>query len=76
MIRCQQCLVNYPNFMFNKDRRKFQLPVAKGRVRVCRVCTWKNTANGNKVVRYNFTVNKFELVILTFKQRLKELFGK
>ena len=75
MIICQQCGVKYPNFMYKKDRRKFQLPVAKGRVRSCRICTWKLSANGNKVVRYNFETNKFDLVILTFKQRLKELFS-
>lgn len=62
--------------MYKKDRRKFQLPVAKGRVRSCRICTWKLSANGNRVVRYNFETNKFDLVILTFKQRLKELFSK
>jgi hypothetical protein len=62
--------------MYKKDRRKFKLPVAKGRVRVCRICNWKNTANGNSVVRYNFKTNKFDIVVLTFKQRLKELFSK
>ncbi len=76
MIRCQQCNSNYPNIMYKKDGRKFKLPVAKGRVRVCRICNWKNTANGNSVVRYNFKTNKFDIVVLTFKQRLKELFSK
>lgn len=76
MIICQQCGSKYPNIMYKKDRRKFQLPIAKGRVRVCRICTWKNTANNNRVVRYNFTTNKFDIVTLTFKQRLKELFSK
>ena len=76
MIICQQCGIKYPNIMYKKDRRKFQLPIAKGRVRSCRICTWKLSANGNRVVRYNFVTNKFELVVLTFKQRLKELFSK
>lgn len=62
--------------MFKKDRRKFQLPAAKGRVRVCRLCTWKNTANNTRVVRYNFTTNKFDIVVLTLKQRIKELFAR
>lgn len=76
MIRCYQCNVNYPNVMFKKDRRKFQLPIAKGRARVCRICTWKNTANNARVVRYNFETNKFDIVVLTLKQRIKELFSK
>lgn len=61
--------------MYKKDKRKFKLPIAKGRVRVCRICTWNNTANGNRVVRFNFETNKFDIVVLTFKQRLKELFS-
>ena len=74
MIRCYQCRKNYPNLMFKKDRRKFQLPIAKGRVRNCRICTWKNTANNTRVVRYNFTTNKFDIVVLTLRQRIKEFF--
>ena len=74
MINCYQCGTKYPDFMFAKDRRKFQLPIAKGRVRICRVCTWKNISNGNRVVRYNFTTDKFEIVVLTLKQRIKEFF--
>ena len=62
--------------MYRKDRRVYQLAAAKGKVRVCRICTWKNTANNNRVVRYNFDTNKFDIVTLTFKQRLKELFSK
>lgn len=76
MIKCEQCKIKYPDVMFKRCRRKFQLPAAKGRVRTCRVCTWKNTADGKRVVRYNFTTNNFEIVVLTFKQRLKELFSK
>ena len=62
--------------MFNKDKRKFKLPIAKGRVRVCKICTWKNTANNARVVRYNFITNKFDIVVLTLRQRIKELFTK
>lgn len=61
--------------MFKKDRRKFQIPTSLGRIRSCRICVWKNSANGVKVARYNFSTNKFELVVLTFKQRLKEFFS-
>jgi hypothetical protein len=60
--------------MFKKDSRKFQLPVALGTVRNCRVCFWKDSSNENKVVRWQD--GKFNLVQLTFKQRLKELFSK
>ena len=61
--------------MFKKDRRKYQIATSLGRIRSCRICVWKNSANGVKVARYNFSTNKFELVVLTFKQRLKEFFS-
>jgi hypothetical protein len=72
--RCYTCNRWYPLFMFKKDSRKFQLPVALGKVRNCRVCTWNGSSNGNTVVRWQG--GTFNLVQLTFKQRLKELFSK
>jgi len=60
--------------MFKKDSRKFQLPIALGTVRNCRVCVWKDSSNGNKVVRWQS--GQFNLVQLTLKERLKELFSK
>ena len=72
--RCYTCNRWYPLFMFKKDSRKFQLPIALGTVRNCRVCVWKDSSNGNKVVRWQD--GKFNLVQLTLKQRLKELFSK
>jgi hypothetical protein len=77
MIRgksCYGCGRWYPLFMFKKDSRKFQLPIALGKVRNCRVCVWKDSANGNKVVRWRD--GKFFVIELKLKERLKELFSK
>ena len=60
--------------MFKIDRRKFKLPVALGRVRNCRICTHKESKD--PVVRYNFEISKFEIVKLTWKQRVREFFMK
>jgi hypothetical protein len=60
--------------MFKKDIRKFQLPIALGRVRNCRVCIWKDSSDDKKVVRWQS--EQFNLVQLTLKERLKELFSK
>ncbi len=59
--------------MFKKDNRKFKLAIALGKVRNCRVCIWKDSSNGKKVVRWQD--GKFNVVVLSFKQRLKELFS-
>jgi hypothetical protein len=56
--------------MFKKDIRKFQLKIALGRVRRCKVCCHKESGKGS-VVRW--IDNDFKVVTLTLKQRLKEL---
>lgn len=67
---CYKCNRWYPLFMFKRDSRKFKLPIALGRVRNCKLCNWKESRNS--VVRWNG--NDFEIVKLTLKQRIKELF--
>lgn len=61
--RCYKCGWNYPLFLYKKDRRKFQLKVAKGRVHECRFCTANRYTQGT-VMRYNFETNKFDSIIV------------
>ena len=68
--RCMECRRWFPLFMYKKDSRKFQLANALGRVRNCKICCWKDSRD--IVVRWRD--NKFILVKLTLKERLKELF--
>lgn len=69
MKRCNQCKRKYPLFMFGKSTRAFLYTDFK-RLRSCRICTF--IASKNKVIRLIY--GKFQLVQLTFKQRIKELF--
>ena len=71
---CYICSINWPLFMYKTDRRKFKLKVALGKVRNCRICT--HMESKASVTRYNFDINKFEIVKLNWKQRLKEFFSK
>jgi hypothetical protein len=59
--RCYKCTHTYPLFLFHKDRRKFQLKIAKGTTHECRVCTANRVWSGS-IIRYNFTTNKFETI--------------
>jgi hypothetical protein len=59
--------------MFKKDTRKFQLAIALGKVRRCRICVHKESGKGT-VVRWDG--KNFKTITLTFKERLKELFFK
>lgn len=58
--------------MFRRDRRVYQVAAALGKVRTCRICSWKESRDS--VVRWNGS--KFEIVTLTLKQRLGELFRR
>ena len=68
---CNKCNRWYPLFMFKKDHRKFQLKIALGKVRNCKICSWKDSKN--EVVRWDGT--KFQTVKLTLWQRMMELIG-
>jgi hypothetical protein len=70
--KCIKCLRWYPRFMFRKDGRVYQVATELGKVRTCRICSWKESGR-DSVVRWNGT--KFEIITLTLKQRLKELLG-
>ena len=67
---CTKCGYWYPLFMFKKDSRKYQLPIALGKVRKCKICSHIESGKGT-VVRWDGS--DFKVVKLTFKQRLKEL---
>ena len=64
-----KCSRWFPLFMFKKDSRKFQLKIALGRVRRCKICCHKESGKG-PVVRWDG--KEFKVVKLTFIQRLKE----
>lgn len=66
---CTECQRWYPLFMFKKDSRKFQLAIALGRVRRCKICCHKESGKGT-VVRWDG--KEFKIVKLTLIQRLKE----
>ena len=70
---CTECQRWYPLFMFKTDSRKFQLKIALGKVRRCRMCLWQESSRG-PVTRWQGT--DFKNVHLTIKQRIKEFISK
>lgn len=59
--------------MYHKAKR-FTIGTDLGRNRCCRICTFKKAKT--EVVRWNTVIKDFEMVQLTFKQRIKEFFKK
>jgi hypothetical protein len=70
---CYKCRRNLPLFMYRKSSTP---PIAsvKGRTYVCRLCNFIESGKGG-VCRQQ-TNGKYKVVKLTFKERLKELFGE
>lgn len=68
---CYCCKHTYPLFMFHKAKR-FTIATDLGRNRCCRICVFR--AAKHPVVRWNTSIKDFEIVELTFKQRIKEFF--
>lgn len=67
--KCVSCGKWWPLFMYAKDSRKFQLPIAFGKVRDCRFCVYKRK---DPVVRWQN--NKFILLTRTKIEKIKEFF--
>ena len=70
---CTRCQRWFPLFMFKTDSRKFQLKIALGKVRSCRICLWKESGKGS-VCRWKGT--DFHNVTLTLKERIIEFLKK
>lgn len=71
-MRCHKCRRNLPLFLFAKDNMKYKVAFWKGRMCVCRVCSFKQSKH--KVVRH---INgKFVIVQLSLIERLKEFFRR
>ena len=69
-MRCHSCRRNLPLFMFGKTRMNYRVAFWKGRMCVCRICSFKQSEH--KVVRH---INgKFIIVQLSLIERLKEFF--
>lgn len=68
---CVRCNRWYPLFMFKRDTRKFQLKIALGKVRACRLCIYKEK---DPVVRWDG--KDFTLVTRTRWQKIKEFFKR
>jgi hypothetical protein len=71
MKKCFTCNIRYPLFMFSKNRMKYAREHDKGRVKVCRICCYKDWSSSKKMAAYNLETSKFEMVY--FKSKLEIL---
>ena len=75
MKKCFGCNRNYPLFMFSVDNMKYQRPYDQGRVKVCRICSYKHWKIRGFNWFYNHNTNKFEKIVFENKwQIIKEVF--
>lgn len=67
--KCVCCGRWWPLFLYQKDVRKFQLPIALGKVRCCRICVCREQ---DPVVRWRN--DKFILLTRTKWEKIREFF--
>lgn len=68
---CFTCKMDLPLKEFSKSNMKYQLKTDLGRMRVCKVCTFKRTVSSLKTVKYNYEERKFE--VIQFKNKLQAI---
>jgi hypothetical protein len=71
MKKCFDCSITYPLFMFSKNRMKYAREDDKGRVKVCRICCYKQWSKDGYTWRFNHDSAKFQKTI--FKSKLEIL---
>jgi len=71
MKKCFYCNINYPLFMFSKNKMKYSRPNDKGRVKSCRVCNYKHWSKDGCAWQFNYDSGKFQQTI--FKNKLEIL---
>lgn len=71
MKKCFSCGWKLPLFLFQKDKMKYQRPSDKGRVRCCRVCTYRKWIKEGEAWLYDFEIGKFQKVV--FKNKMEIL---
>lgn len=67
MKKCFQCDWRLPLFLFQVDRRPYKRESDKGRVKVCRRCTYNNRVKLGYDWICNIESNKFEKKIFSTK---------
>ena len=71
-MRCHKCKRDFPLFMFARTRMKYKVAFWRGKICVCRICSFKESEH--RVVRH---INgKFIIVKLSLTERLKEFFKR
>ena len=70
MKKCFTCDRRYPLFLFQKDKMKYQRPYDKGRVKVCRICCYKQWSKDKSAWLYDFEIGKFQEVVFKNKWQI------
>lgn len=72
--KCFQCKKSFTLDKFSLDRRKYQLPIDKGRCKVCIKCNKANTMRDMSTIRFNFEENKFQIITFTSKNQINKFY--
>jgi hypothetical protein len=76
MKKCFKCKELLALDKFNVDNRKYQLPADKGTCKVCIKCEIERTLNDLSTVKFNYEIDKFEVIKFENKEQVKQYYLK
>ena len=72
--KCFSCKIEKPLSQFKPDKRKYQLKADKKTCKVCNSCEFDRASKDLSVVRFNFEIEKFEVIKFENKEQVLKYF--
>jgi hypothetical protein len=60
---------------YDPDRRKYQLKPDMNTCKVCKICDYNRALDELSIVRYNYEIEKFEVIQFNSKEEVIEYYG-
>lgn len=74
--KCFLCKVAKSLYEYDPDRRKYQLKPDMNTCKVCKICDYNRALNELSVVRYDYEIEKFEVIHFNNKDEVKQFYKK
>jgi hypothetical protein len=73
--KCFLCKVLKPLSEYDPDNRKYQLKPDMNTCKVCKVCELKRAIESLSIVRYNYEIEKFEVINFKDEEDVKRYYA-
>ncbi len=76
MKKCFLCKELLPLEEFDVDNRKYQLKADMGTCKVCRKCELERAIRDLSTVKFNYEINKFEVIKFENEDEVREYYDR